>query len=188
MRLTTTLLLLGTISLLAGDPSLTPYPDPIGKTKYSERYRLLVDLDGDGDEDMLLSGSPEEFGTMGGPWTVHLNGNGEFKAIGAVWAHPLAIAFEEDQARINNNQNIQRFARVWVYLKTSGSAGAFGYYRVGRDIVDGMASIEIYPGDGGTSLGNALYDATFKQSPIPFKIQHSTTTEDGKITWNDTKR
>lgn len=147
-----------------------------------------MDLDGDGTNDMLLSGSPDEFGAMGGPWRVHLNRDGNFKRIGEIWAHPQAIAFEPDQARVHTDPKTYRFARVWVYLKTSGSAGAFGYFRVGNDSVDKMDSIEIYPGDSGTDIGKTVYEAAFKKSPIPFEIQGSTTTEDGTVTWNESKR
>ena len=77
----------------------------------------------------------------------------------------------------------RRYARIWVYLKSSGNAGSFGYYRVGEKSVDEIEPIEIYPGDGGTALGNAIYGATFKQSPIPYTIQRSATDERGKVTW-----
>ena len=188
MKTIAALLLISSFTALAGDPSLKAQPDPTGNAKYAERYRIIVDLDGDGANDMLLSGSPDEFGTMGGPWGVHLNRDGDYKRIGEVWAHPMAISFEPDQARFHNDPKTHRFARVWVYLKASGSAGSFGYFRVGKDSVDEMASIEIYPGDGGTDIGRAVYEAAFKKSPIPFKIQRSTTAEDGTVTWNEDKR
>lgn len=168
----------------AGDPSLKALEDPTERVKYAERYRILVDLDGDGINDMLLSGSPDEFGTMGGPWNVYLNREGDYIEVGEIWAHPMAIAFEPDQGRIHNDPKLHRFARIWVYLKSSGSAGTLGYYRVGRESVDKMSGIEIHPGDGGTTLGNALYEATFKNSVIPFTMQHSKTDEDGNVTWN----
>jgi hypothetical protein len=187
MKLTIGLLLLGAISVFAADPSLKPYPDPTGKAKYSERYRILADLDGDGVDDMLLSGSPDEFGKMGGPWTVFLSRKGDYKKIGEIWAHPMALAIEPDRARIYKDPKMHRFARIWVYLRASGSDGSFGYYRVGRDSVDKLNSIEIYPGDGGTDLGNAIYKATFKDSPIPFMLQRSITGEDGKVTWAESK-
>ncbi len=137
---------------------------------------------------MLLSGGPDEFGRSGGRWTVYLNRKGDFVAVEDVWAHPMAIAFEPDQARINNAPKERRYARIWVYLRLSGNAGNHGYYRVGEDTVDEMASIVIHPGDGGTPLGNAISKATFKESPIPFTMQRSTTDQDGKITWNEINR
>ncbi len=125
---------------------------------------------------------------MGGPWTVLLSRNGNYIPIGEVWANPMAIAIEPDQARIHTDPKIRRFARIWVYLKSSGSAGSFGYYRVGGESVDKIKSLEIYPGDGGTALGNAIYDATFKKSPIAYRVQRSATDADGTVRWSESKR
>lgn len=189
MKLLAFLLLQSVFLAAAEDPSLIPHLNSLdgAAQKYSERSRILTDLNGDGVEDMLLSGGPEAFGTMGGPWTVYLSQGGDFKAIGEVWAHPMAIAIEPDQDRIQTDAKARRFARIWVYLKSSGRNGSFGYYRVGNESVDGIKAVEIYPGDGGTDLGRAIYEATFKKSPIPFKIQHSTTGDDGKVTWTESK-
>ncbi len=187
MKLITSILIASCLHAAASDPSQSPLKDPTGKSKFSERSRLLADLDGDGVDDMLLSGGPEDFGTMGGPWAVYLNRKGEFIRVGEVWAHSMAIAIEADQARIHTDLKTRRYARIWVYLRAGGGAGGFGYYRVGEESVDKMASIEIYPGDGGTPLGNAIYEATFKKSPIPFTIQRSTTAADGTVKWNKTQ-
>lgn len=189
MKLLTSLLI-STVLQAAADPSLVPLQNPTdgAPRKYSERSRILTDLDGDKVDDMLLSGGSYEFGTMGGPWAVYLNRDGDFVRVGEIWAHPLAIAIEPDQARIHKDAKTRRYARIWVYLKSSGRIGAFGYYRVGEDTIDEMKSIEIYPGDGGTALGNAIYEATFKHSPIPFTIEHSTTDDAGKVSWSKTKR
>jgi len=188
MKLIAPFLLVAACHAMAGDPSHKAFEDPTERAKYAERYRILVDLDGDGVNDMLLSGSPDEFGTMGGPWTVYLNREGDFVEVGEVWAHTMAIAFEPDQARISNDPKTRRHARIWVYLKSSGSNGSLGYYGVGEDSVDKATGVTIYPGDGGTELGRRLYEATFKQSPIPFTMERSTTTETGKVTWNATNR
>ena len=57
-----------------------------------------------------------------------------------------------------------------------------GYYRVGGESIDKIKSVEIYPGDGGTDLGRSIYEAVFKKSPVPIKIQASSTGDDGKVT------
>lgn len=190
MKLIAYLVLSSIVHASAVDPSLVPHQNPTDGAvkKYTERLRILTDLDGDGVEDMLLSGGSESSGTMGRDWTVYLNRNGDFSAIGEVWAHPMAIAIEPDQDLIQTDPKVQRFARIWVYLKSSGRNGTFGYYRIGNKSVDEIKAIEIYPGDGGTELGDAIYKATFKKSPIPFKIQLSTTSDDGKVTWAESKR
>lgn len=124
---------------------------------------------------------------MGRAWTVYLNRNGGFSAVGDISAHPMAIGIEPDQNRIQSDVKIRRFARNWVYLKLSGRNGSFGYYRIGDESVDEIKAIEIYPGDSGTDLGRSIYEATFEKSPIPFKVQQSTTGEDGKVTWTESK-
>ncbi len=190
MKLITCLLSSSILHAAAADPSLAPYQNPTDGAgqKYSERLRILTDLDGDGVEDMLLSGGPESSGTMGRAWTVYLSRNSDFSAIGEIWAHPMAIVIEPDQDQIQTDAKVRRFARIWVYLKGSGRSGSIGYCRVGNESVDEIRAIEIYPGDSGTDLGNAIYDATFEKSPIPIKIQQSTTSDDGKVTWTDSKR
>jgi hypothetical protein len=182
-------LLLSLLPALAADPSMIAHPNSIEGTgqTYSERLRILTDLDGDGVEDLLLSGDSASSGKMGRVWSVYLKRKGEYAQVGEIWAHPKAIAIEQDQDRIRSDPKARRHARIWVYLRGSGRNGSFGYYRVGDQGVDELKSVEIYPGDGGTELGNAIYEATFKRSPVPFKIQHSTTSATGEVSWADTK-
>lgn len=187
MKIIAALLVLGSLSARGLDPSLKPQLDPTKKAKYAERQRILVDFDGDGVEDMLLSGSPADFGTMGAPWAVYLKRGEDYKSVGEIWAHPMAIAFEPAQTRFHTALKTHRFSRVWTYLRSSGSADSFGYYCVGKKSVDKMASLEIYSGYGGTSVGNAIYEATFKKSPIPYRIQTSKTNEDGIVYWQEIK-
>jgi len=188
MKTLTSILLLFASHVMAGDPSLKAFEDPTERANYAERYRILVDLDGDDVDDMLLTGSPDEFGRGGGPWTVYLNRKGSFIEVGHIDAHPMAIAFEPDHKRIMEGDKEHRHARIWVYHGLSGRAGILGYFRIGEKGVDEFEGIEIYPGDGGTALGNALTEATFKNSVIPFKMEHSKTDEDGKVTWNEMNR
>lgn len=183
MKTIAIVILLTSVQVFAADPSARPLSDSTGKRKYAERHRILVDLDGDGTKDLILSDGPETFGSMGGPWTIYLNRNGDFTKVGRITAHPMAISIEPDQARIQHDWETLRFARIWVYLRAGGSAGSYGYYRVGKKSVDELKSIEIYPGDGGTTLGNAIYDATFKASPIKFVVESSSTGDDGAVRW-----
>jgi hypothetical protein len=75
------------------------------------------------------------------------------------------------------------YARIWVYLKSSGSAGRLGYYRVGPSSIAKSEFLEIYPGDGGSPLGNALYQAVLQRSPIPYRLERSHTDPQGRVTW-----
>lgn len=175
----------------AADPCAIALKDPTGQKTYVERFRIAVDLDGDGTKDLILSDGPQTFGTMGGSWTIYLSRNGSFEKVGNITAHAKAISIEPDQDRIVKDSEKVRFARIWVYLRGSGRAGSFGYFRVGEKAVDDLQRIELYPGDAGTSLGRDVYEATFKNSPIPFTVESSNTSEDGTVTWvtwNKSKR
>lgn len=166
------------------DPSLAPQRHPIEENQYVERHRIVTDLDLDGADDLILSHGVGMSGMSGPSWEVYLRRGDEFKNVGWIHAHPLAIAFEPDQGRFYKEQAERRHARIWVYLKSNGSSGAFGYFRVGEESVDDLHCIDIYPGDGGTPLGNALTEAAFeKDSPIPYLIEISTTSPDGQVTW-----
>ena len=182
------LLILSLFQTARADPSLTPLLDADDGSgqKYAERFRILTDLDGDGVDDMLLSLGKQAAGAMGSTFTVYLSREGEFSRIGEIWAHPGALTIEPDQGRFDKDRKTRRFSRIWVYLKSSGTAGSFGYYRVGEDSVDKMEDVEIYPGDGGTDLGRAIYEAAFKKSVIPFTVEKSVTDSGGKVVWIQT--
>ncbi len=167
----------------AVDPSSVPACDVTGNNGYVERWRILTDLDGDGMQDMILSGDPAMFGNAGGPWDVYLNRNGEFRCVGRIGAHPLAISIEPDQDRHEADFNKRRYARIWTYWHLSSASGALGYFRVGEETVDECRSVLIYAGDAGTTLGNALYEAAFKNSAIPFTLQYSSTDNEGNMVW-----
>lgn len=164
-------------------PSSIPEQDITGQKKYVERWRVLADLDGDGVEDMILSGNPSMFGNGGGGWDVYLNRDGEFKRIGRIGAHPKAISIEADQDRFKDNIDKRRYVRIWTFWHSSCASGALGYCRVGEKSVDEFCGLEIYPGDSGTSLGNEVYDAVFKTSPVPFILERSSTDEKGHVEW-----
>ena len=59
---------------------------------YHERYRILVDFDFDGHDDMLLSEPMADFGTGGGCWTAYHWTNGLYQAMGSFGAHYAAAA------------------------------------------------------------------------------------------------
>ena len=59
---------------------------------YHERYRILVDFDFDGHDDMLLSEPMADFGTGGGCWTAYHWTNGLYQAVGSFGAHYAAAA------------------------------------------------------------------------------------------------
>lgn len=172
----------------SSDPSKTAEEDPADSGRYAERWRVLADLDGDGDEDLLLSEPTTLFGKMGGGWTVYLHQkDATFTPIGQIDAHPKALALEPDFDRNQKDPDQRVHVRIWVYLRGGGGWGTFGYFRVSGRTVEPLRHLEIYPGDAGTGLGQALYDATFSESPIPFRLQYSRTSPEGEVLWIDDK-
>jgi hypothetical protein len=171
------------------DPSLEPlinmrYPTEPGAKKYSERWRAVCDLDGDGTNDLILSEDEREFGNAGGRWTVYLNRNNKYCQVGEggqIFAHPGAISIEPDHGRFFKKADY--FARVWVYCHGGGNEGLLGYYRIKEKSIDDFVNLTIYPGDGGSELGNQVYDAVFGKSPIKCSIERSSTEDDGKVHW-----
>ena len=96
----------------------------------------------------------EEFDNISGKsgqlWLVYLDDN----MIGNVWGHKLAMNFEP----------LTSSCRIWVYHRSSGSSGIIGYYTISESEVSPLNAIEVNPGDGGTDLGNKVYDAVFSDS------------------------
>jgi len=179
---------LWSISRLSGeDPSSLAAADASTGTGYAERWRVVVDLDGDGKDDLLLSEPAELFGTMGGEWEVYLFRDGDYRKVGALTAHPRALSFERDHDRTQRDAKDRYYARVWVYLRGGGSEGGLGYYRVGEQAVAGERGVTIYPGDGGTDLGRAVYDAVMGHSEIPFRLEYSATDARGRVVWSEVR-
>ena len=192
MKTIPTLLALSAFSLpsisLGTDPSTIPVKDPGNESSYAERWRILTDLDGDGDDDLLLSEASINFGTMGGGWEVYLQeAENAFSRIGRIDAHPKAISIEPDYDRIQRDPEKRVHARIWVYLRGGGGWGAFGYFRVGAKTVTDLQRITLYPGDSGTDLGRGIYEAAFAKSPIPFRLQFSETSPEGRVSWKDSE-
>lgn len=188
MKLLASLPALVAISLttaLSADPSDKAAPHPNAPTGYAERWRILADLDGDEVEDLLLSEPTVLFGKMGGEWTIYLKKDEKFTPLGTVHAHPRALSLEPDFDRHLRRKEDRYLARIWVYLRSGGGRGSFGYFRVGNDSVDPFRGFEIYPNDSGTTLGQAIYAALLESSPIPFRLQFSRTTEEGEVQWED---
>jgi hypothetical protein len=185
MKISSIIVILGSLSLFAEDPSLKAKPSEGGPEKFLERTKIIADIDADGHQDMLLTIAPNDGGKMGEIWAVYLSRNASYIKVGEICAHSMAISIEPDQAIINKDETTRRYARIWVYLRGSGSAGSLGYYRVGEKSIDELESIEIYPGDGGTKIGNSISKAIFTESIIPFRRQVSKTDDAGVVTWLD---
>lgn len=155
------------------DPSLHPIvKDDI---RNGERVRLLADFNADGIQDMALSVDRSLFGNAGGPFTLYLgNGKGKYRKHGEFFAHPMAVSLE----KIHNK------VRLWTYYRGGGWTGQIGYYEILKDKLSEYHSITIHPGDGGTKMGNAIYESVMKNSDLPITVEWSETTN-GNVEWSD---
>lgn len=125
---------------------------------------------------MALSEPIGDFGRMGGVFEIYLAlGGNEWRLVGIVIAHPKAISLETSRKGGHT--------RLWTYLRGGGNFGGLGFFEISRTQVAEFQGIEITPGDGGTSTGNAMYQAVFARSELPVKFEKSQTSEDGLVSW-----
>lgn len=150
------------------------------------RLRIITDLDGDGVDDALVSKPLAMFGMSGGAWDVCLGRDGGTEMLGEITAHPSAVTLEPVGQELPGAAAAPAggvFARIWVYLRKSGSQGQLGYYEVGMEGVGPLRAIEIQPGDGGTDTGRALYEAVFGSSPITYRVEEGRADPNGSLRW-----
>jgi hypothetical protein len=165
-----TIAFVAAIAASPGDPSDTPLPD--NGISNRERYRVLGDFNGDGLRDFALSQSLSLFGNGGGPFDVYLaDSRGGFRRIGETSCFPSGMVVEE----------YWRFNRLWVFRKMGGSEGYLGYHEIRDSTMTEFRSIEVFPGDGGTRIGNAILDAVMANSDVRLEIQMSKTVGDSVI-------
>lgn len=151
------------------DPSSSPATDYT--EKIVERYRFVVDLDQDGDKDLILSDGIHLFGNAGGPFHIWINEGGQYKDIGVIFAHPFAVSLEH-----YNGRN-----KLWLYQRGGGGTGMLGYVVIHEDRLLEPQLIEIHPGDSGTEMSQQLYNSIF-EGPNRLTVEKSTST-DKTITW-----
>lgn len=147
-------------------PNQTPYHQ-------GERYRIVADFNADGIQDMALSFDTKLFGTGGGHFDLFIqNEKGLFQKQGEFFTSPSSVSIE----KVGNK------TRIWTFSPGGGSAGTLAYLVLSDGKLSAPKSIKISPGDSGTSLGNAVYDAVFKNSTHPIFVEKSEA-NNGTITW-----
>ena len=122
------------------DPKLNP-----------ERHYAELDLNGDGTNDLVLSESVSLGGTGGLVYNLHLGlGDNRFRQIDRFLAGVMAT---ETQGGIT---------RLWFYSHMSAASGTIQYrYFDCKGIFQKSQVLTIYPGDGGSEIGNAVYKSIF---------------------------
>ncbi|MBN1423450.1 hypothetical protein JXA88_02735 [Candidatus Fermentibacteria bacterium] len=143
-----------------------------------ERFRMLADFNSDGIQDMALSCDMRSFGNAGGQFTLYLgNATGKYRKYGEFFAHTMAVSLEKIGTQV----------RLWTYCRLGGWIGQIGYYEVFEDTLSEYHSITIHPGDSGSKMGNAIYEAVIKSSDLPITVERSVT-KNGVVKWIDPNR
>ena len=146
------------------------------KNPYVERYRLFVELNQDGHEDVILSAPINQSGTGGLTYGVYLWTNGNYVCIGDIGGHLGSIKVEH----INELTRI-----IWTYSHSSCQSGAIGTFVVSGWSCRDNRCCHVELGDEGRkppTVGFQLLDIISKTATVPLRIEKSET-RDGKIRW-----
>lgn len=146
------------------------------KNPYDERYRVFVELNQDGHDDLILSAPLSERGTGGLSYGVYLWTNGNYVCIGDISGHLSSLYVE----------HINEVARViWIYSHSSCQSGAIGTFTVeGWRCVDNRyCHVELgAEGHDPPTVGSQLLDIIAKTATVPLRAEKSET-KDGKVKW-----
>jgi hypothetical protein len=146
------------------------------KEQYVERYRIFVDLNQDGHEDVIMSAPISQRGSGGLSYDVCLWTNGNYVCIGDIGGHLSCIHVE----------HIDECTRViWTYSHSSASTGAIGTFVVRGWSCRDNRCCHVELGDEGhdpPTVGSQLLDIIAKTATVPLRIEKSET-RDGRIRW-----
>lgn len=149
---------------------------------YHERYRIMVDFDFDGHDDMLLSEPMADFGTGGGCWEVYHWTNGTYQAIGNVGMHYAAWSFEK-------NPEGDEGLRLWYYWHSNCCSGMLGYYLISEKGVRDKKEQRFFVvmDSGERDVASQLYRTALKEHGIKCRYETSVT-RNGMVAWRTAKR
>ena len=146
------------------------------KDQYDERYRIFVELNQDGHEDVIMSAPISQRGTGGLSYEVYLWTNGNYVCIGDIGGHLESIHVE----------HIDECTRtIWTYSHGSACSGAIGTFTVkGWQCYDNRCChVELgEEGRNPPTVGSQLLEIIQKTATVPMRIEKSET-RDGKVLW-----
>ena len=147
---------------LTREEIIQPEPeDDFNKDKSRDRRYAEVDLNDDGLKDIIISDPGYTGGTGGVSWGVYLCvSTNQYKGVGGMFGNMLAL---EDDCRNWGSK------RIWSYSHISGWSGTvqYLYFEDGEGKLS--PALVIYTGDGGTDMGNGIYNAIFANNPLELK-------------------
>ncbi|MCL2105152.1 MAG: hypothetical protein FWH21_08920 [Kiritimatiellaeota bacterium] len=131
-----------------------------------------LDLTGNGVKDIIISDPIYTGGKGGFSWNVYLYvSTNQYKRLPVeIFGWPLTVEEYYDSTLI------------WAYSHISGRQGAIQYWEINKrgECIE-SARLEIYTGDGGTDIGNAVYDAIFREKRLELKITPANDMPDNTI-------
>ena len=146
------------------------------KDPYVERYRIFVELNQDGHEDVIMSAPLSQRGTGGHAFNVYLWTNGNYVCIGDVGGHLSSLHVEH----INECTRV-----IWTYSHCSCQSGSIGTFTVsGWHCLDNRYCHVELGGEGRNppTVGWQLLDIIAKTATVPLRVEKSET-KDGKVRW-----
>ena len=175
---------------LLGDPSTVPVHRLDRKDSfvgYSERFRLIGDLNFDGTEDMILSSPIDSFGTGGGTWQVFLVSNAVYQCIGEVGGFVdyiiPEICYDRNFGKLDSKK-----VQIWSVWRSGG-----GMYSIVSNVINGNKlsrrfQLDVFSWDGRETIDGSLLRAIHRHKDGEVKWRaESSNTESGKVTWSSCK-
>ena len=155
------LLLSASSSVTAARPDVQTASDPLsmnfGGTSDRPHSYCRVDLNGDGLEDIIVTGPHSWAGTGGNVHFIFLRQpDGNYKqGKDTITANSLAL--EQHGGR----------TFLWCYSRSSSQSGTIWYYSIDTPgNLLASSRLGIRTGDGGSDLGNRVYQAIFNETAL----------------------
>ena len=129
------------------------WPDKDRNRLYAE-----IDLNEDGLMDIIISDELSMKGTGGISWFIYfcIGANQYREASKDIGGWPLAVESYGFEG-----------TRLWSYWHMNASSGYIGYLHIGKHgECTQSPGLEISTGDGGSEIGNGIYDAVFKEDTL----------------------
>jgi hypothetical protein len=127
---------------------------PMSDTTLSpERYFAELDLNGDGINELIVSESVSLGGTGGLVYSLYLGiGQDRFLFMDRFLSGIMTI------------ETRGKAKRLWSYSHSSAASGTIQYYYFDIEgVFQRSHQMMIYPGDGGSLIGNMIYHAIFSE-------------------------